>query len=68
MRRYGIYYANDEVLEKIHEARILGNRRRLHTRHAVEVEVPLSRCADYEARIESGFRIFEMAEKGYPYD
>ena len=67
MRRLLLYYASEEALEKIHEAKVKGNLRRLDT-CCHTVEVPPSRSGDYEGRIESGFRIFEMAEKGYPHD
>lgn len=67
MKKVSFLYEDDKVLEKALRAAIY-RKYDINNRNYGNMEVPPSRPVDYETKIKSGFRIFEMAEKGYPHD
>ncbi|MDD3725631.1 MAG: hypothetical protein PHI44_00300 [Candidatus Ratteibacteria bacterium] len=70
MSQIYLTFLNNEALEKIYELRKRGRRfNDLDYSHNNEDdEVLLVNPNDYEERLDKGFKIFEMAQKGYPED
>ncbi len=70
MKKLSVMYADDEILERIYEAKVF--RRNScslgHSNSHEDTAFPLADPADYESRITTGFRFFEMPENGYPED
>ncbi|MCM8756922.1 MAG: hypothetical protein NC911_09580 [Candidatus Omnitrophica bacterium] len=59
----------EEVKERIRRITLNGYlSSHCHHNFTQETELPLSRPGDYEARLLSGFKFFEMPENGYPAD
>ena len=68
VKRCEVNYLDDRMLERIHAARKAGNRPSAYYGTVDELEFPLLSMRDYEGRLKSGFKLFEMPEKGYPAD
>ncbi|HOL67167.1 MAG TPA: hypothetical protein PKX93_06905, partial [bacterium] len=67
MRVVRILCEKEEVRQRLH----LATRKGCffsHCHHKEEPELPLTRPGDYESRLMTGFKLFEMPEKGYPTD
>jgi len=68
MRRVCLVCADEEVLEQVYETKVL-RLDPLHHRPTVDdAEVLPDRPPDENSRLITGFRLFEMAERGYPSD
>lgn len=63
-------FLNNEILEKLYELRRKGKRLGdldyCHSNEDDEI-LPVN-PNDYEERLDKGFKIFEMAQRGYPED
>jgi len=63
-------FLNNDIIEKIYELRRRGKKLAdLDYCHSVEDDevLPIN-PNDYEERLDKGFKIFEMAQNGYPED
>ena len=68
MGKTKIFYVDSITLERIYMAKVCGYRINLEEENEEEIEIPPSKQEDFESKIQSGFKIFEMSEKGYPQD
>ncbi len=68
MRRAHIVCADEEVLEQVYETKVLRLNPLNHRPSADDADVLPDRPPDEDSRLMAGFRLFEMAERGYPSD
>ncbi|MCM8762577.1 MAG: hypothetical protein NC905_05990 [Candidatus Omnitrophica bacterium] len=63
-------FLNNAVIEKIYELRKRGKRLEEtdYSYNSEDDEVLPVNPNDYEERLDKGFKIFEMAQRGYPED
>lgn len=62
-------FINNELLEKLYELRKRGKRLNNEDySHNEDNDVLPGNLNNYEERLSKGFRIFEMAQNGYPED
>jgi|GEM_PF-942928 len=63
-------FLNNSVIEKLYELRRRGKRLSDldYSHNDEDDEVLVINPNDYEERLDKGFKIFEMSQKGYPED
>lgn len=67
MRPVRIRCAKEEVQQKLYRMAGIG-RLSDYCHNKEDSDLPLTRPGDYESRLLTGFKLFEMPEKGYPTD
>lgn len=70
MSHISLIFLNNEIIEKLYELRKKGKRvcDPDYSHNREDDEVLLVNPNDYEERLDKGFKIFEMAQRGYPED
>ncbi|MCX8081972.1 MAG: hypothetical protein N3D17_01015 [bacterium] len=63
-------FLNDTMIEKLYELRKRGKRLKEldYSHNSEDDEVLPVNPNDYEERLDKGFKMFEMAQRGYPED
>ncbi len=67
MRQVRIRCGKEEVQQRLHRMAWAG-RLSDYCHNKEDSDLPLTRPGDYESRLLTGFKLFEMPEKGYPTD
>jgi hypothetical protein len=70
MSKLACYYVENKLLERIYECRRTRKKidNDIYRNISEDDEVIPVRINNYEERLSKGFKIFDMAKKGYPED